>query len=347
MKPLTVFLLSTLLFYSCNGKSHTPRAAAPAAPAGPAVRGDTVSAISQSIWSVYQDRHNIYWFGSNGEGLYRYDGKTLVQFTTQHGLNNNQIRRIQEDKDGNLYLSTGLGISRFDGHSFTTLRADTSLFGQIGKPSTDRLWLQGSDGAYGYDGTKLQQLRLPKTLREEAYYRQYPGTPISPKGVYYVYQDSKGHVWFGTEYLGVCRYDGSSFLWLMEQGLAESAVRSIYEDRKGNYYFGNSGEGLYQYDGEKLTNLRHTKGIGGGKPSDRISYNAITGDSAGVLWIATYDFGVWRYDGQEATHYPVMEGTRPVHVCTIYYDRQGHLWLGTNEDGLYRWNGKSFEKVVL
>ncbi|MBK8643649.1 MAG: hypothetical protein IPN15_16005 [Saprospiraceae bacterium] len=65
---------------------------------------------------VYFSRHkNNYWFSSNGEGVYRYDGKTIVNFTTKDGLANDTIRQIQEDKFGNIFISTFDGINKFDG----------------------------------------------------------------------------------------------------------------------------------------------------------------------------------------------------------------------------------------
>jgi two-component system sensor histidine kinase ChiS len=82
-----------------DGKAFTNFSAAepPPSPAGPArqpandqppaaAKGDAVSELSKSVWSVFQDKKDNYWFGSNGQGVYRYDGKALTQFTMKHGL---------------------------------------------------------------------------------------------------------------------------------------------------------------------------------------------------------------------------------------------------------------------
>jgi hypothetical protein len=44
--------------------------------AGPAVLG------------LFEDSKGIFWFGNNGAGLFRYDGKVLTNFTEEKGLNN-------------------------------------------------------------------------------------------------------------------------------------------------------------------------------------------------------------------------------------------------------------------
>ena len=43
---------------------------------------------------VYQDKKNQYWFGSWETGVYKYDGKPLINFTTKHGLSNNRADEI-------------------------------------------------------------------------------------------------------------------------------------------------------------------------------------------------------------------------------------------------------------
>lgn len=70
-------------------------------------------------------------------------------------------------------------------------------------------------------------------------------------------------------------------------------------------------------------------------------------DRAGVLWMATYATGVWRYDGKDATRYLVKDGEMDITLYSISKDNQGVLWLGTHTAGAYRFNGKAFEKWVV
>jgi ligand-binding sensor domain-containing protein len=63
----------------------------------------------------FKTQKENHWFGSNGKGIYYLDGNELKLFTTIDGLVNDTIRGIQEDKDGNIYIETPKGISKFDG----------------------------------------------------------------------------------------------------------------------------------------------------------------------------------------------------------------------------------------
>jgi ligand-binding sensor domain-containing protein len=331
-------------------------------------KGDTVSEMGKSIWSVFQDKNNNHWFGSDGHGVYRYDGKTITNFTTKDGLCDNQIRGIQEDKSGNIYINTVKGISKFDGQCFTTLTPSA-----IRSPMTesklqlDDLWFAGAQDSgvvYRYDGKSLLALEFPKTKRGDEHYvavprSKFPNAKYSPYDVYTIYRDRKGSLWFGTAALGVCRFDGKSFDWLYEDHLTNPpgggsfGIRSIIEDKEGKFWFCNT---RYRFNvdpnnstgnGNGLISYKQEKGIGDLKVligEDFFYFPSIVEDNKGDLWMATYGGGVWRYDGKNITNYPVKDGSKDAWMVSIYKDNRGDLWLGTNDAGAYKFNGKTFDK---
>ena len=140
--------------------------------------GVNVSEMSKSIWSVFQDKNNNHWFSSNGQGVYRYDGKTLTQFTTKHGLPDNRIRGIQQHKSGDILINTTKGISRYDGHTLTTINvAEKHPPGRGWTLQPDDLWFggpQNSGAVYRYDGESLHQLAFPRTKRGDDHYARLP-----------------------------------------------------------------------------------------------------------------------------------------------------------------------------
>src|SRR5688572_8661879 len=85
-------------------------------------QGEIVSDLGASCWVVFQDASDDYWFGSDGNGLFRYDGTTLTRFTTKDGLAHDAIRGIQQhEATGHLLVSTNGGVSKFEGERFVTL----------------------------------------------------------------------------------------------------------------------------------------------------------------------------------------------------------------------------------
>ncbi|MEZ5147300.1 MAG: two-component regulator propeller domain-containing protein [Bacteroidales bacterium] len=156
--------------------------------------GDTVTETGNNIMVIYQDKKHVYWFGSWETGVYRYDGKTLINYTTKHGLPNNRIDEIKEDGSGNIYF-TGCHpystITRFDGHTFTTL---SPVSGNDWKLDSTDIWFKHAyrnEKVYRYDSTTLYELQLPK-----------PPNLRNPFEIYSIYKDSKGNIWFGTNPCG-------------------------------------------------------------------------------------------------------------------------------------------------
>jgi sugar lactone lactonase YvrE len=333
-------------------------------------RGEIVSKLDKAIMHVFQAKNGDYWFGSKERGVYRYDGKTLVNFTTKDGLSFNHVGGIQEDKAGNLYFTTSSdfdpvrreftqAICRFDGKTFSKLAApEKTAPADAWKLQPDDLWFGGGQDSgvvYRYDGKTMHRLELPRTKEGDdflaAYPRsKFPNAKFSPYDTYINFKDSKGHLWFGTSNLGVCRYDGKSFAWLPESDLRNGSfgTRSIVEDKDGKFWFCNS---LHRYtvDLSDKAGLRFKKeeGIRDAKDPKRPRIGGIissTVDGTGALWMATYGDGVWRYDGKDVTRYPVKDGDKDITLFTISKDNQGVLWLGTHSAGPYKFNGKTFEK---
>jgi hypothetical protein len=75
---LNILLLLTIstLLTSCNGQNTYQKRSA-----DQITKGDTVKELGSSIMVIYQDKKNVYWFGSWETGVYKYDGKTLINYT--------------------------------------------------------------------------------------------------------------------------------------------------------------------------------------------------------------------------------------------------------------------------
>ena len=49
--------------------------------------------------------------------------KDFIHYTSRNGLSDNDVRAIQQDEHGYLWVGTGVGLNRFDGHHFTNYYA--------------------------------------------------------------------------------------------------------------------------------------------------------------------------------------------------------------------------------
>jgi ligand-binding sensor domain-containing protein len=343
---LLIFVSS--IFHSCNGhvKSDHENCETKALEIG-----KSASELDSQIWKIFQDSKGNYWFGSNGKGIYYSDGNELKLFTTIDGLVDNSIRGIQEDVNGNIYIETPEGISKFDG------KAIKSSYNQWKLNSTDLWFGYNAYDLYRYDGDSLFELKLPRKDLTKAFGIETEGVPFkglnnTPYAVFGINKDKGGNIWFGTATAGAFRYDGNTFLWFGEKELSTlpdgrvPGVRSMIQDKNGYFWLSNF-YSKYKIDPALPNGYEKTKAID--LPTeiakDKILYfNGGIADEEGNLWMTTYGGGVWKYDGKMLTNLEVKKGTENVLLVSIFQDKKGTIWLGTDNDGVYKQNGEKFEK---
>ncbi|MFN0175374.1 MAG: two-component regulator propeller domain-containing protein [Saprospiraceae bacterium] len=241
--------------------------------------------ISQYVRRVFQDKNGNLWFGTNGDGVCRYDGKSLSYFTTTEGFGGHAVRGIVEDGSGNLWFATNGGICRYDGSranhpcnnntckhdvqtvkgfeehnqelvkSFTNFTMKHGLSSdQVWSILIDRdgiIWCGTEGGVSRYDGKTFISFPIPA-----ADLKNFPNAYPAPKLINCMLQDKVGNIWFGSNGNGVYRYDGTSpaseqagLTNISEKdGLCNNFVQCVLEDRNGNLWFGSRFGGLSCYD---------------------------------------------------------------------------------------------------
>lgn len=121
----------------------------------------------------------------------------------------------------------------------------------------------------------------------------------------------------------------------------------MLQDKRGFMWFGTN-DGLNRYDGNKFVVFRH-------EPTDSasLSGNIITSlleDDNGVMWIATADGGLTRYDyrlspGKQFRQYKHSgndSSSIPVNIINaLIQDQHGYLWLATSGNGVLRFDKKT------
>lgn len=319
-------------------------------PTGKVQIGHRVMALGKNIGSIFQDKNKNYWFASNGEGVFFYDGKMLFQITEKDGLCSNFVTKIEADANEHLWFSTREGVCKFDGTTISNQNQNVTNASSYGLWNfyKDGLFLGHKKGICYYDGKGFTNFVIhPKSFKHSE------TSPVSPYDIYATLVDRVGNVWFGTQSEGVCRYDGKSFVYLKDKNLAGPAVRTMFQDKAGKLWFGNNGGGLFCYDGQTLRNITQEKGLENldflkGKFNDKLGSLArvwaINEDKDGNLWVGTIDAGLWKFDGTTLTNYTTKDGLTGNAIWTIFKDAKGDLWFVTNGDTVCKFNGKTFEK---
>ena len=71
------------------------------------------------VFSICEDKLGNIWFGTVESGVWRYDGKTMKNFTKNDGLDGGMTWIIYKSKAGQLWFGGGPnGVQLFNGETF-------------------------------------------------------------------------------------------------------------------------------------------------------------------------------------------------------------------------------------
>jgi signal transduction histidine kinase/ligand-binding sensor domain-containing protein len=287
------------------------------------------------------DRAGFIWF-CNGNGLYKFDpsskiknadspGHIIAHYTTKQGLASEDISCIYQDHQGEIWVGTDSGVTRFDGQHFTNIGAKEGFkYGAVQsilQDHTGRFWLGcHSGGLIRYDGSRFE------SFSSKEGYPNHDGWSII--------EDHKGNIWAANHY-GITRYDGQHFVtYTSFQSGTGSWVRNIIEDRTGRIWIIKTGGGVYRFDGNAFTNFSTAQGL----PDNDV--NTILEDNKGNHWFGT-NAGISKFDGKSFTTYSGINGNNNQYTNFINSsteDSKGNFWFGTFGPswGVTQFDGKHF-----
>ncbi|KAA5536590.1 hypothetical protein F0919_02665 [Taibaiella lutea] len=316
----------------------------------------------QNVHCGLQDKDGNLWFGTAGEGLYRYDGKWFTQFTVADGLSCNFISSLLEDKNGNIWIGTRDGLCRYDGNKITPFtiskgfmtvannnkdyyyseQSKKETVWDIYQDKSGKIWFGTGDGLYCYDGNIFTRfLDNPDVINKSG---------LKLKMVSSILEDKMGNIWFasgmppGQE--GICRYDGSNLVSFKPQN--EVWFRKIIEDKNKNLIFVTRIHGALFCD-PAANNFGETSFSSFPQPKELLnnSLTTILKDNAGNIWMAS-DYGkdigdtlggVWCYRQSAMANEKLFTKITNHEVSFMLEDKEHNIWLGTRGMGLYRYDG--------
>ena len=280
--------------------------------------------VREFVRTIYQDKNGNYWFGTNGDGIIRYNGKTLEKMSIADVSPYFRVLEIVEDKADNLWFATSEGLMKFDGEKFKTFsikeglsNTDLEIWG-LAIDKNGLIWIGATGGVFQFDGEKFMPFSLPNLMVEN------PKPMLSTKLVFKIIQDKNGTMWFATDGNGIFKYKNGEFIHLTAKNeLTDNNVADILEDKKGNIWIGTFYGGVSKFDGKTYTNFTKDGIIEGEE-----TYN-FHEDRRGNIWFSAEGFGVYRYDGSTFTQFTTDNGLTTNVVQSIYEDNKGQVWFGT------------------
>lgn len=246
------------------------------------------------VLSLHTDSAGIIWIGTKEGGLNKYNPKnnSLKYYTSENTNKNlkcNSIEAIKEDADGNLWLATTEGLSRFDKKS-SFKHYGTLNIQSLEVDNSGDLWIGTKTGILKFD-IRNKQFHKHSSKQNELFNNK--NLIITQ-----ILRDNNGIIWIGTYNNGLFKYNpetDESVHYLYDsnnkKSLGGNMVRSMYLDNKENIWVGTRSNGLnlLNYKTGKYTRIQKKEGL----PSNTIY--SIVEDNSGNLWMGTHN-GIVKYE---------------------------------------------------
>lgn len=312
---------------------------------------------SNFINCIYEDKNHNVWVGTTGGGAAKctpfpsndrteaISKAVIYNYNTKQGLNYFNANTIFQDREGNVWIGTDIGLNEYRGERFQIYdEADSLINNLVWTTLCDRdgnIWLGTNEGIskISFSHSKINH----KEYHSLKNYTSKDG--LSSNVVLSSFEDKSGNLWFGTGFGGVCKFNRSTKkfeTYNKANGLAGNVVYAISDDNQGNIWFGTK-EGASKFNPVSKTfrNYSMADGLGGN------NVYRIFKDSKGNLWFGALGGSLSMFDGASFKTYDEEDGMRHRFILCINEDKQHNLWFGAYGGGLYKYDGKEFTNFTV
>ena len=161
---------------------------------------------------------------------------SFIYYGVEQGLPQSQVQCIAQDNDGNLWVGTLSGLSRYNGREFRVYSRIDSLAEDwvtaMCRDKAGNIWFghwAGGVSMFNYKTQKIENLNLEEYTRF--------------KTVTSIIQDEKDRFWIATEGSGIFIYDpvkNRMFALNVKDGLASANVYDLARKPRGHLGFGGA-----------------------------------------------------------------------------------------------------------
>ncbi|MBD3241588.1 MAG: hypothetical protein GF331_13445 [Chitinivibrionales bacterium] len=294
---------------------------------------------------IMQDRRGFLWFGS-ADGLNRFDGYEFVVYGSDirdsSSLIDPVVLAVDEDKNGDIWVVTQLGLHRID-HLTGLLHRMAYLGDQTPLPRGK----QAGSGAVGPDGLSMW------VGTEFGAYVKRPGNPLAlfagslhgaPEldtlGISHVLADSRGSLWLSTKTPWIYEWNPAANRLTrrrlsVQSGEYRGVGHALEDTVRGSIWFSTSnGLECYSRATGRFTYYHFSRA---GADSGECTQTAL--DEDGMLWVAAGDWLV-HFDPESGERHiytadPGTEGalSSPM-VDGVFVDRSHVLWVSGGSRGI-------------
>ncbi len=286
----------------------------------------------------------------------------------EEGLPEQFIYTINQDNNGFLWIGTGSGLAKFDGHNFEIFNENNSLPGSFVNvcyiDDENRLWFGFKNGKLSiFNGSEFKNISISDKFtgvindivgynhttyvasqnKGIAVFENNQNTKIitnnlEDKLIYCIEVLLENKLLIGTNE-GLYTYDPLSSEIVLIDEVPMTGITSLLKTDNNEYYAGTEDEGVYKikFNNENVNIVK----FGVDNNLENYKIQNIYKDKENNLWISTFGNGLYKYvyDKIKANYTNVIifnkhNGLNSMNVKTMLEDFEGNIWIGTYGEGL-------------
>jgi ligand-binding sensor domain-containing protein len=237
----------------------------------------------------------------------------FIHYNKTDGFIGDYTNAILVDTEGNVWVGTSSGLSKFDGQNWTNYTTSNGLI-----DNNVTAIVLGADGSL-WIGTHLGISNFKNN--EWIHYTTEDGL-LYPK-VYSLYS-TESHLYIGLRNNTFSTFDGENFTnYTVNESSTDllGHIHSITTDIMGSIWVGSCYNGLSKFDGEDWT--RSINNINS-------FAQAIMTTTSGDIWAADPWGALYKYSNNEWTYFSPTEVGVGSQIVSLAEDINGNIWCGGN-----------------
>lgn len=282
---------------------------------------------NSTIMSLVEDKAGNVWMATDGEGVFRWDGNSVIHYNQQHGLISNNVEALAVDKAGRVLAGTTKGLHVFDNQQFAWIK-------EVGENQINALWV---------DVTNQVWIGLEKGLVRFNQINKTQEILLAKRGIDFVritsiMPDKEGNLWLTSNRSGLIKLRETSITNLTKPNIPSDRV-NIIKEVDGEIYIGTDTNIL------SVCNKNVCKSMLIKSLSDASGIRDVWVESEQSIWLATYS-GIIHLDRGQEKVYNKKWGMPAEDFRVIHKDKAGNFWFGSRSGGLIKFNNGKILTVL-
>ena len=283
---------------------------------------------ASQVWAIAEDDHGNMWFGSHGEGLYKYDGRYFKRFTKKNGLADDRIRVVCYSKNFHCLIVGGYnGISTIRGEGITSSPGNLYPKNMIFNCVTSIM----DAGKFIYITTYSHSSPIRYYPDQNKYISVHDSGVYYPSHSFSAFLTSKGDTIFSHTNQGVYIFKKDSIIKNDTLG----QIFGIAEDMRGDLWLAgwsvpgmNLKGGVFRYKGKTFCNYKTPFGI-----TDGEVWSVYCDREQDILWVGTLNEGLFRIPFTGITTYQASYfNLQQQKINDLFIDSKNALWISGNHE---------------